>query len=138
MKKEADWELEHISDDKLLHRSCLLQKQGNIALAIAVVTYGVLSYAMANKLESGEFAACNRVSDLPTWLKMLPFGSAFTFLSSAVLQAMFGSKALMAGVVHERPLLAVHHGAMVVLILAGASHLHTFLDPEPLCVDGFG
>jgi hypothetical protein len=136
MKREADWELEHIS--KLLHRSCLLQKQGNTALIVAIVAYVVLSYVMSTMLDSGEFVSCQRVSDLPPWLRILPFGSAFTFLSSAVLQAMFGSKTLMVGVVHERPLLAVHHGAMVVLILAGASHLHTFLDPELLCVDGFG
>lgn len=136
MKREADWELEHIS--KLLHRSCLLQKQGNTAMIIAILAYGVLSYSMSTMLDLGEFASCQRVSNLPPWLRILPFGSAFTFLSSALLQAMFGSKTLMVGVVQERPLQAVHHGAMVVLILAGASHLHTFLDPELLCLDGFG
>lgn len=122
----------------LLCKGSLLEKQVNLMTVVSMVVYIVLSMGTSQLWTSGYFPMCRREDNFPEWLNVMPFGSSFAFLSSAVLQLMFATKYFVGNAAQEKPLLAMHSGIMVVLILAGASHLQAYTQEHVVCVDGFG
>lgn len=136
--KEINERANTLEHRDLVCKGSLLEKQVNLMAVVSMVIYIALSMGTSWMWTSGYFPMCRSEDNFPDWLKVMPFGSAFAFLSSAVLQLMFATKYFVGNAAQEKPLLAMHSGVMIVLIIAGASHLQAYTQEHVVCVDGFG
>lgn len=124
--------------DDLVYKRSLLEQQLTTIVIVSFSCYAILQLGLSACQKIGIFTTCEKMSDIPEWLRVLNFGSSFAFLSNSILQLCFAAKHFSGGVILERPLFAMHTGVLTVLAVSGASHYQTYVFQDFVCVDGFG